>query len=321
MALENGLFELPESGRVGLFRPSTNLDLQLFSGVELHVIHGFAPDVAHFQAMGVSVSPKPEGPYSASFVFLPRSKLQARDLIAQAVRLTKGGPVVVDGAKTDGVDSILRALKKAGAQIGEVIAKSHGKIYVIHKAELNDWEADEIILPDGQQTRAGVFSADAVDRASELLGTYIGGLSGKIADLGAGWGYLSGEVLKSGAVTECHLVEAEFDALMAAKSNVHDTRAVFHWADVARFDEIAGMDHIVCNPPFHTGRKADPTLGRAFIQATARLLAPRGTVWLVANRHLPYETTLQDLFSEVVELGDNKSFKIFRASKPRRNKA
>ena len=59
------------------------------------------------------------------------------------------------------------------------------------------------------------------------------------------------------------------------------------------------MDAVVMNPPFHTGRTAEPGLGQAFITAAARLLAPQGQLWMVANRHLPYETALGGQFAHV----------------------
>ncbi|MBV1866734.1 MAG: methyltransferase, partial [Marinosulfonomonas sp.] len=90
----------------------------------------------------------------------------------------------------------------------------------------------------------------------------------------------------------------------------------FHWADATDFLFREGFDQIVMNPPFHTGRAADPDLGRAFITSAARLLAPRGTLWLVANRHLPYESALSTSFRDVSELTGDSSFKVFRAAKP-----
>jgi len=72
------------------------------------------------------------------------------------------------------------------------------------------------------------------------------------------------------------------------------------------------------NPPFHTGRSVDPTLGRSFITASARLLKPQGMLWMVANRHLPYEKTLMAHFSKVVDLGGNARFKVLRAERPKR---
>ena len=60
----------------------------------------------------------------------------------------------------------------------------------------------------------------------------------------------------------------------------------------------AVMDAVVMNPPFHEGRKADPELGQAFIEAAAGMLGAKGKLYMVANRHLPYEETLERLFPQ-----------------------
>ena len=54
----------------------------------------------------------------------------------------------------------------------------------------------------------------------------------------------------------------------------------------------------------------------AFIRAAARLLHASGALWLVANRHLPYEETLQAWFLQVEEMPGTGAFKVFRASRP-----
>ena len=80
------------------------------------------------------------------------------------------------------------------------------------------------------------------------------------------------------------------------------------------------MDHVVMNPPFHTGRDADPALGASFLAAAARNLAPSGTLWMVANRHLPYDRSLAALFREVAEIGGTPAYRLTRASLPLRTR-
>ena len=68
------------------------------------------------------------------------------------------------------------------------------------------------------------------------------------------------------------------------------------------------------NPPFHSGRQADPRLGAAFIASAARLLTGAGRLWMVANRHLPYETVLAEYFAKVTEIGGDTRFKVIEAT-------
>ncbi|MEO0402063.1 MAG: class I SAM-dependent methyltransferase, partial [Pseudomonadota bacterium] len=169
-------------------------------------------------------------------------------------------------------------------------------------------------------TAPGVFSADGVDPASELLvGALPDAMVGTVADLGAGWGYLSAHILTPD-VAAVHLVEAHDMALQCARHNVTDPRAQFHWADATQWKPAEQVDAVVMNPPFHSGRAADPSLGRAFIAAAARVLKPHGALWMVANRHLPYEDTLTSHFAKVVDLDGDARFKLVRAERPKRTK-
>lgn len=67
------------------------------------------------------------------------------------------------------------------------------------------------------------------------------------------------------------------------------------------------------NPPFHTGRAAEPAIGQGMIRAAAAALKPGGRLFLVANRQLPYERMLSAAFKSVVELASDKTFKILSA--------
>jgi 16S rRNA (guanine1207-N2)-methyltransferase len=79
----------------------------------------------------------------------------------------------------------------------------------------------------------------------------------------------------------------------------------------------AALDTVVTNPPFHAGRAADPDLGRAFIAAAAAMLKPGGQLWLVANRHLPYETAMAAQFRSVEEVAGDARFKILQGKGPK----
>ena len=105
-------------------------------------------------------------------------------------------------------------------------------------------------------------------------------------------------------------------ALDCARINLVDPRVTFHWADVANFRPARPWNAVVMNPPFHNSRDADPGLGMAFLRAAHRGLAPGGTLWLVANRHLPYDPVLATLFRDVEVIGGDAAFRLTRASHP-----
>ncbi|OWJ75432.1 class I SAM-dependent methyltransferase [Haematobacter genomosp. 1] len=319
LAIEAGVFAVPETGTILMLRPHAGADLSALPKERVRIVQGFRPDYDAFAAAGYAVTPEPEGQHGAAVVVLPRSRVEGRALIAAAVAsLPAGAPVAIDGARTDGVEGILRELR-ARVAVGEVISKAHGKIFAFAAPEVSvfaDWQARPTVLADGSVTLPGMFSADGPDPGSALLAASLPEkLVGVGADLGAGWGYLAKAVLTRPGVSQLDLIEAEHAALDCARRNVSDPRAAFVWADATRYQPAHRYDFILSNPPFHTGRAADPALGAAFIRAAARMLTPSGAFWMVANRHLPYEATLRDAFREVEEVAGTGAFKIFRASR------
>ncbi|MGC9417703.1 MAG: class I SAM-dependent methyltransferase [Rhodovulum sp.] len=324
LALQSGAVALPAIGRIAVFGPSAEADLSALPKDRVQIVQGFAPDHAAWAARGWAVAVAPEGDFAGAVISIPRSKALARAWLAEALTLAGGGPVIVDGAKTDGVDSLLKACRAAGCAVTAPFAKAHGKCFAVtgDPDALADWRPGAGELIEGRyRTAPGVFSADGVDRGSALLLAALPAkLKGRIADLGAGWGYIAGESLAAHPeIVEMHLVEADHAALDCARSNVPDPRARFHWADATTFEAATALDVVLANPPFHISRAGDPALGRAFLAAAARLLAPHGQAFVVANRHLPYERDLAGLFAEVHEIGGDAGFKVLRAMRPRRS--
>ena len=289
---------LPDTGRIAVFAPRAGEDLGALPAGRCHVITGFRPDHDVFAGRGFDCAVAPEGRYGAAVVFLPRSKQLAHLLIGQAARVTDG-PVLIDGAKTDGVESVLRDCR-ARAEVSMPLSKAHGKLFWFPGGPgFEDWADDPGLVVAGRfRTAPGVFSADGIDPASRLLAdTLPARLGARVADLGGGWGYLSARVLERDGIEALHLVEADHAALECARANLPDPRVRLHWDDATKWRPDDLLDAVVTNPPFHAGRAAEPDIGRAFIRSRRRDAGkPHGQLWLVANRHLPYEAEMMSAF-------------------------
>ena len=322
LALDSGLWLLPERGDIAVFRPRAGDDLGALPKDRVVVLTGFKPDHDHFKALGYRT--ELPGQAAAALVCLPRSRAEAHALIAEATQLVApGGAIAIDGQKTDGVEGVLKDCRALGAELGEAMSKAHGRIAVtVADARYLAWAAQDRQV-EGYVTRPGVFSADGPDAGSVLLaGALPRDLPGRVGDLGAGWGYLSRAVLARPGVKHLDVVEAERVALDCAGRNLGgDARVALHWADARGFKPARPWGAVVMNPPFHNGREADPALGAAFIRAAHGGLAPDGALWMVANRHLPYEPLLRSLFRQVEEVAGTGAFRVFRAAYPIRGKA
>ena len=307
------------AGRVLVIGAGTGCSLAPLDPAQTWVQQENFVDHQWLVSQGWQAAPQVPGKFDLALVCLPRAKAAARARIADAAsRLAPGAALWIDGQKTDGIDSILKELR-ALTPITEVHSKGHGKIFCVTTGPQgwlpDDWRARLQQAAPGFATLPGVFSADGVDPGSALLASHLPPrLPTRLVDLGAGWGWFSAQALAREGVEQLHLVEADHNALESARRNITDPRARFHWADARDFRLPEPVNGVIMNPPFHSGRSADPRLGADFIAAAARLLTGAGRLWMVANRHLPYEAALARHFASCREIGGDNRFKIFEAS-------
>ena len=322
LALDGGGLELPAEGTIAVFQPPRDSDLPGLDKDRGQIIHDFKPDYDAWAGRGYDVVRTIKDRYAACIVCLPRAKAEARAVIAAACEVCDG-IVVIDGQKTDGADSVLREMRDRVTVQGP-ISKAHGKMFWISEpaAEFfSDWRQGPELTEGGFWTAPGVFSADGVDLASALLVDALPEkLGSEVADLGAGWGFLSAHALTRPEIKNLYLVEAGHMALECARRNVTDDRASFAWEDATSWEPPHRMDSVIMNPPFHIGRAAEPQIGQAFVATAARILSPQGKLWMVANRHLPYEAELKTRFAHVEEIGGDARFKLFHAARPLRKR-
>ena len=267
-------------------------------------------------------------------VLPPRQRDEARALLARALRLlAQGGRIVACMSNDEGARSGEADLERIAGPL-TTLTKNKCRVFWSapldgpHDAALVDaWLQLDATRPiDGGRfvSRPGVFAWDRIDVASQLLAEHLPpDLAGRAADLGAGFGYLSVELLQRCAkIVALDVYEAERRALDLARLNLAATQSPadirYCWHDVT-----AGLtdsyDVIVCNPPFHTHARADrPDIGRRFIAAAAQALRSGGRLWLVANRHLPYEQALGAGLERVRIVTQQQGFKIIEALKAKR---
>ena len=268
--------------------------------------------------------------FARSVVLAPRQRAWARALLAQAVQATDLGGIVLAAAHNDEGARSLQADLAALCGAPQVLVKHHARACwtrpldasSIDRAILGQWLAlDEPVVNEaGWTSRPGLFAWDRIDPGSALLADLLpADLHGDVADLGAGWGYLACRALeRCPGIRHLDLYEAEWRAQEPARRNLARAAATVevHWHDV-----LSGLprryDAIVCNPPFHRQRQGEPELGQGFIRVAAASLQAHGTLWIVANRHLPYESTLDAHFEQVTLLCEAQGYKAFMAAGPR----
>ena len=329
---DTGELTLPADGRVLFLRARAGVHLREMARPGWLCEQGFMPFADELARNGLRVGePAADETFSLVLLLPPRQRDEARALFARALQHVAPGGVVLaampnaEGAKSGEAD----LAKLAGAVQHQSKHKcrvfwSSPDTSVIDRALLADWLALDAPrdIAEGYVSRPGLFAWDRIDRASALLAEHLpADLHGRVADLGAGYGYLSTQLIaRCPRVEAVDLYEAEARALEPARINLaraahacgREVAVAVHWHDVTR-GLAQRYDAIISNPPFHQGRADLPELGRAFIVSAAEALVPDGRLLIVANRHLPYEAVLASRFHEVRTRVVREGFKVIEA--------
>jgi len=192
---------------------------------------------------------------------------------------------------------------------------------ISHPEVLDLWLMDaapRLLADSGLVSCPGVFSWEHPDAGSRLLVEHLpADLAGRGMDLGCGNGYLSCHVLRHYSdIIEWHAVDVDAAAVDCAAQNLRSLASAFsvhtHWLDATQERLPEGMDVVLMNPPFHKDKADLVALGQAMIMAAQRSMHRQGRLFLVANRHLPYELLLDQSFERVSTLFEGGGYKVIR---------
>ena len=299
-----------------------------------HAVYGLPPvDLAETPEAALQVSPvivgssRLEDVADASLVgatvYAPAGTIERRYVLAHALRaLAPGARLTALAPKDRGGARLAKELSGFGCAPSDSPKRHHRICTVTRPAEpaglgvAIDEGGPRHIDNLALCTQPGVFSWDRLDPGTALLMSRLPPLKGRGIDLGCGLGLLGRAVLGSSAVTEMTLIDLDRRAIEMAKRNVSDPRARIVWGDLRAAAGLpTGLDFAVSNPPFHDGGAEDQALGKIFIQRAADALRSGGTLWLVANAHLPYEATLRERFRAVETVAQEGGYKLFEAKR------
>ena len=262
------------------------------------------------------------GSVDLAVIYAPPGALERRAVLAHALRALKpGGRLDAMAPKDKGGSRLKKELEGYGLTVVDEPKAHHRRSRAtVDAAPVGLEQAIEAgaarVVPDtGLWSRPGVFAWDRIDAGTARLAAVLPPMKGAGADLGSGVGVLSKVVLGSPAVTRLAGIDLDRRAVEAARLNVTDPRAAFDWADARTAPAAGDLDFIVMNPPFHDGGQEDRHLGQAFVRKAAEMLRKNGTLWMVANRHLPYEADLNEAFRRVRVIDESAGYKIFEAVK------
>lgn len=266
--------------------------------------------------------------YDVACVSITKSKEESIESLKLALHALKPqGQLIAIGANDANGKRIEKWMNELGMETNSLSKDKHRIVYGTKTAHESDYspeydlkllefaEGDFITIP-------GIYGWNKIDIGSDLLTEFLpDDLKGTGADFGCGYGFLSKYILKNSTdITKLDLIDADYRCLVAAEKNMQGYQGGaaldYRWLDITQ-EKIAPNDYdfIIMNPPFHEGKKAESAIGIKFIETASRSLKNKGALYIVANRHLPYEDSLKHNFSSVEKLAEEEGFKIFKAVK------
>ncbi|MBQ3423865.1 MAG: class I SAM-dependent methyltransferase [Clostridia bacterium] len=163
-------------------------------------------------------------------------------------------------------------------------------------------------------TDAGVFSRDGLDRGTQVLLASLPPLTGRVLDLGCGWGAVG--VALGRRYPELDIVMTDINARAAdlARRNLalNGVKALVLQGD--GFDPVEGtFDAILTNPPIRAGKAVIYGL---FARA-ADFLAPKGALYVVIRKQQGAPSALkylQERYPRAEIVGRGSGYHVIRAS-------
>ena len=338
----DALAPMPEdfSGRVVFLRAQGGAILSDYPNAKQWMFEqSFAPHALRLKDSGYPVLPEVDAaPGSADYVLYLATRFAEENeaTLARAWNMLKPGGWLIAALHNDLGSKRLSGLMKQ-LPVDDVASSSKYHCRAVAARKPDDYretpEAKKLLTAwlEGAKAKPvagtplhaapGMFSWRGIDAGSALLvGTLPKSLSGKGADVACGWGYLSWAVLsRSPNITQLTLIEAEKRALdlaeRYAKPEGCNAALNFHWADATRPLPVSGLDFIIMNPPAHDLMHSAADATAAIFARAAAALRSGGVLWLVANSHLPYERTLESLFTSVRPAVDDGGFKVLECLK------
>lgn len=279
------------------------------------------PDITcYFSAL-----PEFQQQFDTVVIYYPKSKEQlSLTLAAIAPALTDSSQIFLVGDNKGGIKSLSSHAEKLGLQAHKLDNAKHclwyclnGSLAALTKPRFSQQQFTINHTTLNVCSIAGVFNHGKLDTGTALLLNHLQHITkGSVLDFGCGSGVIGAFLKKNNSAINLYCSDVSALATEATKQTLQANNLQ---GTVITADGLpakpACFDHIVSNPPFHTGIKTDYSISETFISQSKDRLNPGGSLTLVANTHLAYQTLLEQTFGKVTVLAKANGFVIYQTIK------
>ncbi|ATF10221.1 16S rRNA (guanine(1207)-N(2))-methyltransferase RsmC [Candidatus Enterovibrio altilux] len=259
-------------------------------------------------------------------LYWPKVKAEAAFLLTMLMAaLGKGTEIIVVGENLSGV----RSISKMFAPYGKVTKFDTARRCSFYWGQctkepipfkIDDWFKSYVMLLGKQRltirSLPGVFSYGELDVGSQLLLDTLPALKGNVLDFGCGAGVIGCAIKLLYPNIKITMVDISSLAVASATETLRFNNLN---GDVFASDVYSAIktkfNHIISNPPFHTGLKVHYTTTETFLKQTPSYLFKNGALTIVANSFLHYIFFIKGAFNHCDIPAKNNKFTIYHAIK------
>ncbi len=169
-------------------------------------------------------------------------------------------------------------------------------------------------------TDAGVFSRGEVDFGTDvLLKALPDDLSGRVLDLGCGWGAVGVSVGKKYPACDLTMCDVNERAMELARKNALSNGVKAEAVQSDGLENVEGpFDYILTNPPIRAGKQVSYRL----FAESAQKLSPEGSLYIVIRKQQGAESAvkyLKTIFQQVDTVDKSGGFWVIRCREGKQN--
>ncbi|MBF7074200.1 methyltransferase [Glaciecola sp. MH2013] len=276
--------------------------------------------------------------FDGAIIYLPKAKQQLEMLIANLAELVKdGGQLLIVGENKAGIKSVSKLLEKVGENANKIDGAKHCGLVCVEVSaamvaktkafDIKKYGVKRTYSVNGQELTVfslpGVFGHKQFDPGTQLLlqqfeprSDKLLNMKGQVLDFACGTGIIGTYLAKMNAKIKITMSDVSALAVYCSEQTLklNSVEGSVIASDGMKEVNLT-FDHVISNPPFHTGVHTNYSITQQFIAQAHKQTRPRGSLNIVANKFLPYTEVLQATYFRAKTLVSTNKYNIYEAAK------
>ena len=320
--------------------PADDLHIELLALNPLSDIHFFTNNYAQYQHYKKVKSTRIFYFFSAYYqentlhdlvvIHFPKSKQELAFTLAMIAICTElDSQILIVGDNKGGIKSLKKLTENSFTACEKIDAARHCLLFQAQLSQSNDifniekwfyyYQININTTLFTIATLPGVFSQAKLDKGTAILLEVLGEIEiptshTKLLDFGCGAGVIACFIGLTRPETELHLTDVSALAIASAKKTLEINNLngqVFATDSLSNITET--YQHIISNPPFHQGVKTNYQATEQFLSGIQPHLSDGGTLTIVANSFLHYQSMIKQSLGHSEELYKKAGFTVYHA--------